>query len=189
MNRPSRSNRGTPREGVHPNGLELRVEADTAIAPALGDRERRVPARRPTGGRWDVRGLRTDLLDADDIGGGPVHKAHEPVPDTRANPVDVPAHDPHSFRLRVVGDRRHWSPAPSSPVECGDSLPEHGRRRAFPRLPLIDDGLPRCAHQRGQLPLAQSARATKRANLRVVVAWNAGPCQWRTTVHGFTGRP
>ena len=68
-------------------------------------------------------------------------------------------------------------------VECGDSLPEHGRRRAFPRLPLIDDGLPRCAHQRGQLPLAQSARATKRANLRVVVAWNAGPSQWRTTVH------
>ena len=113
----------------------------------------------------------------------PVHKAHEPVPDTRANPVDVPAHDPHSFRLRVVGDRRHWSPAPSSPVECGDSLPEHGRRRAFPRLPLIDDGLPRCAHQCGQLPLAQSARATKRANLRVVVAWNAGPSQWRTTVH------
>ena len=42
--------------GVHPDGLELRVEADTAIAPALGDRERRVPARRPTGGRWDVLG-------------------------------------------------------------------------------------------------------------------------------------
>ena len=35
--------------GVHPDGLELRVEADTAIAPALGDRERRVPARRPAG--------------------------------------------------------------------------------------------------------------------------------------------
>ena len=93
--------------GVHPNGLELRVEADTAIAPALGDRERRVPARRPTGGRGDVLGLRTDLLDADNIGAGPVHKIHEPVPDTRANPVDVPAHDPHSFRLRVVGDRLH----------------------------------------------------------------------------------
>ena len=31
--------------GVHPDGLELRVEADTAIAPALGDRERGVPAR------------------------------------------------------------------------------------------------------------------------------------------------
>ena len=93
--------------GVHPNGLELRVEADTAIAPALGDRERRVPARRPTGGRGDVLGLRTDLLDADNIGAGPVHKIHEPVPNTRANPVDVPAHDPHSFRLRVVGDRLH----------------------------------------------------------------------------------
>ena len=122
------------------------------------------------------------MPDADNIGAGPVHKIHEPVPDTRANPVDVPAHDPHSFRLRVVGDRRHWSPAPSSPVECGDSLPEHGRRRAFPRLPLIDDGLPRCAHQRGQLRLAQAARATKRANLLSVVAWNAGPGQWRATI-------
>ena len=98
--------------GVHPDGLELRVEADTAIAPALGDRERRVPARRPTGGRWDVLGPRADLLDADDIGAGPVHKIHEPVPDTRANPVDVPAHDPHPFYLRAVGDRLHWSPAP-----------------------------------------------------------------------------
>ena len=102
--------------------------------------------------------------------------------DTRANPVDVPAHDPHSFRLRVVGDRLHWSPAPHSPVEHGDSLPEHGRRRAFPRLPLIDDGLPRRAHQRSQLRLAQAARATQRANLHIVVAWHAGPGQWRATI-------
>ena len=55
---------------VHPNRLELRIDADTAIAPALGDRERRVPARRPTGGRRDVLGPRADLLDADDIGAG-----------------------------------------------------------------------------------------------------------------------
>ena len=55
----------------------------------------------------DVLGPCTDLLDADNIGAGPVHKIHEPVPDTCANPVDVPAHDPHSFRLRVVGDRLH----------------------------------------------------------------------------------
>ena len=88
--------------GVHPDGLELRVEADTAIAPALGDRERGVPARWAAGGRRDVLGPCADLLDADDIGAGPVHKIHEPVPDTRANPVDVPAHDPHSFRLQVV---------------------------------------------------------------------------------------
>ena len=80
------------------------------------------------------------------------------------------------------GDRLHWPPAPHSLVERGDSLPEHGRRRAFPRLPLIDDGLPRGAHQRGQLRLAQAARATKRANLLSVVAWNAGPGQWRATI-------
>ena len=69
-----------------------------------------------------------------------------------------------------------------SPVEHGDSLPEHGRRRAFPRLPLIDDGLPRRAHQRSQLRLAQAARATQRANLHIVVAWHAGPGQWRATI-------
>ena len=69
---------------------ELRVDADTAIAPALGDSERGVPARRATGGRWDVFEPRANLLDADDIGTGPAHKVHEPVSDTRANPVDVP---------------------------------------------------------------------------------------------------
>ena len=158
------------------------AQPTTAIAPALGDRERRVPARLPTGGRWDVLGPRADLLDADDIGAGPVHKIHEPVPDTRANPVDVPAHDPHSFRLQVVGDRLHWSPAPHSPVERGDSLPEHGRRRAFPCLPLIDDGLPRRAHQRGQLCLAQAARASKRANLHIVVVWHTRPARRLSSV-------
>ena len=56
--------------GFHPDGLELRVDADTAIAPALGDRERGVPARWAAGGRWDVLGPCADLLDADDIGGG-----------------------------------------------------------------------------------------------------------------------
>ena len=47
-----------------------------------------------------------------------------------------------------------------TPVERGDSLPEQGRRRALPRLPLVDDGLPRRAHQPGQLPLAHPACAT-----------------------------
>ena len=69
-----------------------------------------------------------------------------------------------------------------TPVEHSDSLPEHGRRRAFPRLPLVDDGFPRRAHQGGQLRLAQPARATQRANLRIVVAWHAGPGQWRATI-------
>ena len=128
-------------------------------------------------------GPRADLLDADNIGAGPVNKIHEPVPDTRANPVDVLAHDPHSFRLPVVGDRLHWSPAPHSPVERGDSLPEDGRWAAFTCLPLVDDGLPRRAHQRGQLPLAQPACVTERANLLVVVVGHTGPRQWRTTVH------
>ena len=62
-----------------------------------------------------------------------------------------------------------------TPVERGDSLPEQGRRRAFPRLPLIDDGLPRRAHQRGQLRLAQPACATQRANLHCVVVGHTGP--------------
>ena len=33
--------------------------------------------------------------------------------------------------------------------ERGESLPEQGRGRAFPRLPLIDNGFPRRAHQGG----------------------------------------
>ena len=156
------------------DSLEAGVVATRIVNPW---KVRNIDNHGPTGGRWDVLGPCADLLDADNIGAGPVHKIHEPVPDTRANPVDVPAHDPHSFRLRVVGDRLHWSPAPHSPVERGDALPEHGRRRAFPRLPLIDNGLPRRAHQRGQLRLAQAARATKRANLLSVVAWNTGPGQ------------
>ena len=76
-----------------------------------------------------------------------------------------------------------------TPVERGDSLPEHGRRRACPPLPLVDDGLPCRAHQRGQLPLAQSVCATKRANLRVVVAWNAGQVKGARRSSGRTVRP
>ena len=153
-------------ERAAPSRCRSRPGWSMASPPSMGSSHRRREQRLTTS---------PSLLDADDIGAGPVYKVHEPVPDTRANPVDVPAHDPHSFRLRVVGDRRHWSPAPHSPVERGDSLPEHGRRRAFPRLPLIDDGLPRRAHQRGQLRLAQAARATKRANLHIVVAWHTRP--------------
>ena len=73
--------------------------------------------------------------------------------------------------------------------ERGEALPEHGRRRAFARLPLIDDGLPCRAHQRGQLRLAQPTRATQRTNLPVVVVGHAGPGQWRTTVHRLHRSP
>ena len=44
--------------------------------------------------------------------------------------------------------------------ERGEALAEQGRRRTFARLPLINDGLPRRAHQRGQLRLTQPACAT-----------------------------
>ncbi len=73
-------------------------------------------------------------------------------------------------------------------VERGDSLPEHGRRRAFPRFPLVDDGLVRRAHQCGQLRLAQPARATQRTNLQVVVVRHIGPRQWLATI-GWANRP
>ena len=33
-----------------------------------------------------------------------------------------------------------------TPVEHGDSLPEHRRWTALPRLPLVDDGFPRGTH-------------------------------------------
>ena len=61
------------------------------------------------------------------------------------------------------------------PVEHGDSLPEHRRWTALPRLPLVDDGFPRGTHERGQLRLAHPARTTQRANLDIVVVRHAGP--------------
>ena len=67
--------------------------------------------------------------------------------------------------------------------ERGDSLPEQGRRRAFSRLPLIDDGFVRRAHQPGQLRLVQPVRATQRANPHIVVVWNVGPTRRRSSVH------
>ena len=61
------------------------------------------------------------------------------------------------------------------PVEHGDSLPEHRRWTALPRLPLVDDGFPRGTHERGQLRLAHPVRTTQRANLHIVVVRHAGP--------------
>ena len=75
---------------------------------------------------------------------------------------------------RDSGRGQFWSAA-SRCQNRGDGV-------RFRASQLIDHGFPLCAHQRGQLLLAQSARATHRANLRVVVAWNAGPCQWRATI-------
>ena len=72
-------------------------------------------------------------------------------------PVCTPRHTltglatPTQSRLRSL-----WQ----TPVERSDSLPEQRRRRAFPRLPLVDDGFVRRAHQGSQLRLAQFARAT-----------------------------
>ncbi len=66
--------------------------------------------------------------------------------------------------------------------ERGEALPEQGQRRAFARLPLVDDGLPRRAHQRGQLRLAQPTCATQRADLLSVVVGYTSPGQGHATV-------
>ena len=108
------------------------------------------------------------------------------TPPARRTPARIPLTLHLTTRIRSasewLGDRLHWSPAPHSPVERGEALPEQGRRRAFPRLPLIDDGLPCRAHQCGQLRLAQAARATQRANLLSVVLGHIGPGQGRATI-------
>ena len=62
-----------------------------------------------------------------------------------------------------------------TPLERGDSLPEQRWWRAFPRLPLVDDGFPRRAHQCGQLRLAPPARATQRANPHIVIVGHTSP--------------
>ena len=100
---------GRPQSPSIPANTPRRLSGSSAAARrASAPSESHTPTR--GGDTRDGKSISRDVRCA-----GPVHKVHEPVPDTRANPVDVPAHDPHSFRLRVVGDRRHWSPAPSSP--------------------------------------------------------------------------
>ena len=59
-----------------------------------------------------------------------------------------------------------------------DSLPEQRRRRAFPRFPLIDDGLPGGADQARQSRLAEIEVSAQRCELHVIVPGNGGPGQW-----------
>ena len=60
-----------------------------------------------------------------------------------------------------------------------DSLPEQRRRRAFPRFPLIDDGLAGGADQARQSRLADVEASAQRCELHVIVLGHGGPGQWR----------
>ena len=86
--------------GVHPDGLELRVEADTAIAPALGDRERGVPARWAAGGMSSGR-ARTSWTST----------ISAPDRSTKStNPCRTPARIPLTFQLTTrIRSASEWS--------------------------------------------------------------------------------
>ena len=59
-----------------------------------------------------------------------------------------------------------------------DSLPEERRWRAFPRFPLIDDGLTGGADQARESSLADVEVSAQRFELHVIVLGNGGPGQW-----------
>ena len=59
-----------------------------------------------------------------------------------------------------------------------DSLPEERRWGAFPRFPLIDDGLTGGAHQARESSLADVEVSAQRFELNVIVLGNGGPGQW-----------
>ena len=59
-----------------------------------------------------------------------------------------------------------------------DPLPEQRRRRTFPRLPLVDDGLPGGADHARESRLADVEASAQRCELHVIVLGNGGPGQW-----------
>ena len=59
-----------------------------------------------------------------------------------------------------------------------DPLPEKRRWRAFPRFPLIDDGLTGGADQARESSLADVEVSAQRFELNVIVLGNGGPGQW-----------
>ena len=59
-----------------------------------------------------------------------------------------------------------------------DPLPEKRRWRAFPRFPLIDDGLTGGADQAREFSLADVEVSAQRFELNVIVLGNGGPGQW-----------
>ena len=88
--------------GLDPLRLDPRVDPDPAVAPALGRRERRMPAgRRARLGRDLVR-ERPYLLHPEHIRLAPIEEIGKPPLHAGADAVDVPAYDPHGFSLAVV---------------------------------------------------------------------------------------
>ena len=59
-----------------------------------------------------------------------------------------------------------------------DPLLEKRRWRAFPRFPLIDDGLTGGADQARESSLADVKVSAQRFELNVIVLGNGGPGQW-----------
>ena len=95
------------------------------------------------------------------------------VDTTRAGAVSV-------RRIRTLsssGSSWDWVIADHG-LQFMDSLPEERRWRAFPRFPLIDDGLTGGADQARESSLADVEVSAQRFELNVIVLGNGGPGQW-----------
>ena len=92
---------------------------------------------------------------------------------TRAGAVPV-------RRIRTLSSSgSSWDGVRADPgLKLMDSLPEKRRWRAFPRLPLIDDGLTGGADQARESSLADVEVSAQRFELHVIVLGNGGPGQW-----------
>ena len=92
---------------------------------------------------------------------------------TRAGAVSV-------RRIRTLSSSgSSWDGVRADPgLKLMDPLPEKRRWRAFPRFPLIDDGLTGGADQARESSLADVEVSAQRFELNVIVLGNGGPGQW-----------
>ena len=83
-------------------------------------------------------------------------------------------------RIRTLSSSgSSWDGVRADPgLKLMDPLPEKRRWRAFPRFPLIDDGLPGGADQARESSLADVEVSAQRFELNVIVLGNGGPGQW-----------
>ena len=83
-------------------------------------------------------------------------------------------------RIRTLSSSgSSWDGVRADPgLKLMDSLPEERRWRAFPRFPLIDDGLTGGSDHARESSLADVEVSAQPFDLNVIVLGNGGPGQW-----------
>src|SRR5690606_31360708 len=114
LHAPLAIHRADPERGLDPIGRAPRVEADPAVALALGAHPVRVTACRPPQRLGHLVAAAPRLLNADHVGTAGLEEAREALLRDGPHPVHVPGDDPHSavltgrwmVRARVERKRR-----------------------------------------------------------------------------------